>query len=99
MKRNAYLINQYLKDYMFATILTMAALQINSTVDSLILGNFIGPEALAAVNVSSPAMVIIGGCSSLLAGGAIILVGKALGARDYEMTNQIAVTVLISVVA
>lgn len=98
MKRNAYLINQYLKEYMLATILTIAALQINGVVDSLIVGNFIGAEALAAINVSSPALTIIGGFSSLLAGGAIILVGKSLGARDYDTTNQIVITVLLSVI-
>lgn len=99
MKRNAYLINNYLKSYMLATILTIAVLQINGIVDSLIMGNFIGPEALAAINVSAPALSVIGGFSSLLAGGAVILAGKALGARDYKLTNQIATTVLLSILA
>lgn len=98
MKRNDYLVNNYLKTYMVASVLTMAVLQINGAVDSIMMGHFLGPDALAAVSVSAPALSVIGAIASLLAGGAVILAGKALGARENGKANHIAVTVLISTV-
>ena len=54
MKRNSYLIGKAFKNYLTASVLTVAATQVANIVDASIVGNLIGPEGLAAVNLCQP---------------------------------------------
>lgn len=89
MERKPYLINQALKSYLAASILTIAVVQINSVVDSILMGHFINPDALAAITLSGPVMTIIISCYVLFAGGAALLAGKKIGERDYDHASKI----------
>ena len=58
--------------------------QLYNTADTLIVGNFIGKEALAAVSSSSNLIFMIIGLLQGTALGAGVLIAKYYGARDRE---------------
>ena len=58
--------------------------QLYNTVDSLIVGKFLGSEALAAVTSSSPLIFLMIGFFNGIAIGAGVVISKYFGARDYE---------------
>ena len=58
--------------------------QLYNTVDSLIVGNFLGSEALAAVSSSGSLIFLLVGFFNGIAMGAGVVISKYFGAKDYE---------------
>lgn len=58
--------------------------QLYNTVDSLIVGNFAGNEALAAVSSSGSLIFLMVGFFNGVAMGAGVIISKYYGARDYD---------------
>lgn len=58
--------------------------QLYNTVDSIVVGNFIGSEALAAVGSSNPLINLIIGMFLGIATGAGVIISQYYGARDQE---------------
>ncbi len=58
--------------------------QLYNTVDSLIVGNFLGSDALAAVSSSGSLIFLLVGFFNGIAMGAGVVISKYFGARDYE---------------
>ncbi len=83
------MINQALKSYIAASILTIMVVQLNSVIDSIVVGHFVNPDALAAITLSTPVMTLIVSLYILLAGGAALLAGKKMGERNYEQASRI----------
>ena len=54
IERKSNLINKAFNRYLWASVLTVAATQIANIVDAIIVGNLVGPDGLAAVNLSKP---------------------------------------------
>ena len=52
--RNSYIISKALKSFVLASILTAAAGQLASTFDAIILGQFVGKEAVSALSLVMP---------------------------------------------
>lgn len=66
-----------------------------NTVDSVIVGKYVGEEALAAVGTSSPIMNIAILLISGMCMGASVLMSSQYGAKDYEkLSRQISTTML-----
>ncbi|MDO5016138.1 MAG: MATE family efflux transporter [Eubacteriales bacterium] len=63
--------------------------QLYNTVDSAIVGNYLGTKALAAVGAGFPVMVIVFSSFVGLGMASTIMVGTAVGARDRERVNLI----------
>ena len=82
--RNSYLINRSLGRFLLASIATMAIMSINSTVDSVLMGQLIGPAAVSAIQNALPVVGFISGISMLLSSGASIIASKALGRQDFD---------------
>lgn len=71
-------------------------------IDGIILGQFIGPNAMAAVNMASPIFNIVSCLAILIAIGGNTLVGISLGGQDREKANHYfnnAVTALFVIAA
>lgn len=64
--------------------------QLYNTVDSLIVGNFIGNDALAAVSSSGNLIFLLVGFFNGIAMGAGVVISKYFGAKDYKKL-QIAI--------
>lgn len=82
--RNSYLINRSLIKFLVASIATMAVTNIDGVVDSVLMGQLIGPQAVSAIQNVVPVMGLIFAISYLLSAGAAIITAKALGRRDFD---------------
>ena len=66
-----------------------------NAVDSIIVGHFIGKEALAAVGICNPITTLVILFLNGLCMGASILIGMQYGAKDYDtLSRQISTTML-----
>lgn len=88
-KRTSYLISKAFKNYLGASVLTVAATQVANIADASIVGNLIGPEGLAAVNLSKPVIQAIYSITCLYMSSSTILAGMAIGKGDKEKANKL----------
>ena len=66
-----------------------------NAVDSIIVGHFIGKEALAAVGICNPVTTLVILFLNGLCMGASILIGMYYGAKDYDtLSRQISTTMI-----
>ena len=68
--------------------------QLYNTADSLIVGNFLGSEALAAVSSSSSLIQLMIGFFNGVAGGAGVVIARYYGARDIPRVQRTIHTML-----
>ena len=68
--------------------------QLYNTVDSLIVGNFLGSEALAAVSSSGSLIHLLIGFFNGLAMGAGVVIGRHYGAREIDRVQKAIHTML-----
>ena len=82
--------------FFFPILLGMLFQQLYNTVDAIIVGTFIGPEALAAVG-GSPAVIInlVIGFFTGLASGATVIISQHFGSHDGEKLSRAEHTVLL----
>lgn len=69
--------------------------QLYNIVDSIIVGNFIGKEALAAVGASFPIIFTLIALIIGIASGSTIVIAQFFGARDYQTVRKMIDTLLI----
>ena len=86
--RNNYLVKSSLNKYLLASIITMAVMNLNGMIDGVLMGRFLGPDALSAIQNSMPVISGIAAVNQLLTGGAAVIVSKALGKRDFSESNR-----------
>ena len=68
------------------------------SVDSIVIGNFVGTDALAAVTASSSIANTLAGFFNGLSAGATVLFSQRFGAREYDRLNRsLHTTMLFSV--
>ena len=77
--------------------------QLYNTVDSIVVGKYVGPQALAAVGTSFPAMMLMLALFMGVATGTGIMVSQYYGAKDNESLSKtvhtaISLTILVGVV-
>lgn len=87
--RNSYLILHAFKNYLWASLLSSAAMQLTVTVDAIILGHFVGGDALSAISLVMPLTMLISALSTLIGVGPAIMASKAIGNRKYEKVNMV----------
>lgn len=88
-QRNSYLIGKAFKNYLTASVLTVAATQVANIADASIVGNLIGPEALAAVNLSKPVLQTFYAISVFYISSATLMTGIAIGKGDKLKANKL----------
>lgn len=59
MERNAYLIHRKIHQYILPGVLMTVAMQLGNVVDGMIVGNILGPKAMAAIELSMPVLLIL----------------------------------------
>ena len=87
-KRNPYLINKAFRSYLAASVLTVAATQVANIADASIVGNLIGPEGLAAVNLSQPLMQAFYAVSCIYISSSTMLAGMSIGQGDRAKADK-----------
>lgn len=88
-ERKPFLINKAFNRYLLASILTVAATQVANIVDAIIVGNLIGEEGLAAVNLSKPLLQAFFAVSCFYVASSTILAGMAIGKGDRKMADKL----------
>lgn len=69
--------------------------QLYNIVDSIIVGNFVGESALAAVGISAPVLNIVIFISTGLVSGYTILLSQQYGAKDFEKITKFTSTIFV----
>ena len=71
------------------SMVTMAFVSLYQIADGLFVGRFIGGDALAAINLIMPIIMIVFGFANLIATGASVRVSVLLGAKNREEASQV----------
>ena len=98
LKRNSVTINRKYSEYFLPTVLTAMATNIAMIVDSIIAGNILGKNALAAINLLSPVAQLYFSLTILFGFGASSVIAVAKGKNDKTLVNRIFTTTFIAVV-
>lgn len=75
--------------YSIPTILGMVAISSASIVDGMFVGRYIGPNALAVVNMTIPYVSLLLGIITMLAAGGCVLCGKLMGEKRIDLASGV----------
>lgn len=89
LKRNEKLIKHKLWQYLLPGILLTAALQVGNIVDTMLVGNIIGPDAMSAVKIGMTVDNIMEIPGYVLGVGGSVVVGILLGKRELDKANRV----------
>lgn len=97
MERNEKLIKTKLWQYLLPSIMMTAALQMGNIVDTMLVGNILGADAMSAVKVGMTIDNIMEIPGYVLGVGGSVAVGILLGKREREKANRVfSITLTIS---
>jgi putative MATE family efflux protein len=74
--------------FVMPSVVMMIFISIYGVVDGLFVSNFCGKNALTAVNIIFPLMMILGGFGFMLGTGGTAIVAKTLGMGDKQRANE-----------
>ena len=97
LKRNEKLIRTRLLKYLIPAIMTNLALQVGNVVDTILVGNILGTNAMSAVQISGTVLLVIQIPGWMLGVGGSIVVGNCLGKRDLEGASKVFSSCLFAV--
>ncbi|MDO5447687.1 MAG: MATE family efflux transporter, partial [Prevotellaceae bacterium] len=95
--RNSFIIDKAFNYYIVASILTAIISQLAVATDAVIVGQFISPEALSAINAATPLTMAINAMYLLFSMGANVRLARLLGKQDSEGVKELFNTVWMSV--
>ena len=87
-------ISQALISFALPLLLGNLFQQLYNTADSLIVGNFLGSEALAAVSSSGNLIFLMVGLVNGVSMGAGVVIARYFGAKDYDRMQKTIHTLL-----
>lgn len=99
LERKGYIVGQQFIKFFIPTIMMTMALSMSIVIDGMIVGNILGPEALAAVNLVLPVTLIFNSLYVLFGVGGSALYSVALGRREKERAQQFFTVALAAMLA
>ena len=81
------MIKKLVHQMLAAQVLSALTVSLCLLIDNLMIGRFLGEQALTAYGLANPVLLIIGAVGSMLCAGAQVACGKSLGRGDREETN------------
>ncbi len=98
LTRNDKIIVQKMKQYLLPGVMLTAALQIGNIVDTMLVGNLLGPDAMSAVKIGMAVDNIIEIPGYVLGVGGSVAAGILMGNRETEKAKKVfSSTLMISV--
>lgn len=82
--------------YLWSSILITLSGCLGNVVDGIIVGKLIGADGVSAINLSKPVVQLMMTLSLLLAAGGSMLVGFAIGKKDFERARYVYTHSVIS---
>ena len=95
MSRNSHIINHTLRIYLIASILAGIVVQLNSTIDSIVVGQYIAADSISVVTLAMPIANLLLIPSVMIMMGSCILMAPALGNQDYKRADGLVMTASI----
>ena len=92
-------IGKLLKQYAAPAIVAMTATSLYNMVDSIFIGQGVGPMAISGLAVTFPLMNISTAFGTLVGVGAATLISMLLGQKDYKIANRVLGNVVMMNVA
>lgn len=89
---NIYIL---LAKFTIPAVIAMVIAGSQTIVDGMLVGNYVGQNALASINIAMPFMQIIFGISFVLSMGALSFIGRSLGEGKTQQAQNIFRTALI----
>jgi len=83
-RRNGSLMRKKVKEYFPAMLLTNLSTLLLISVDGLVVGNFLGGDALSSVNIFYPVTALVGAYTTLVALGISTSISTAIGSNNQE---------------
>lgn len=83
--------------FVIPSVFSLLAISTASVVDGFFVGNFLGTEALAAVNLLMPYFSLLFGIALMLAVGGSVRAGMYIGKQEYARASEIFSKTLICV--
>ena len=88
-ERRPTLVNKAFRQYLWASVLTVAATQIANIIDATIVGNLIGGDGLAAVNLSKPLLQTFFAVTCLYVASSTMMAGMAIGKGEKKTAEKL----------
>lgn len=98
-QRNERLINSKVWSYLLPGIMMSMALQLGNVVDTILVGNFLGTDAMSAITLVLPIEALIQITGYCLGTGGAIAAGILLGKRNKEGASQLFSLTLVITLA
>ena len=92
IERNSHIINHTLRIYLLASILAGIVVQLNSTIDSIVVGQYIAADSISVVALAMPIVNLLMIPSVMIMMGSNILMAPALGNQDYKRSDGLVMT-------
>jgi putative MATE family efflux protein len=80
---------QMILQFSIPSIIAMVLSSFITIVDGFFIGNYIGKEGIAAVNLGLPILYVYLGVGIMVGVGGISIAGRALGAQDIKKCNEV----------
>ena len=84
-RRKGGLTRRKLAEYIPVMIVTNLSLLLINTVDGIVAGNFVGPEAMSSISIFFPVVVLTSAFSALAASGIGTAISDAMGRGDTDV--------------
>lgn len=81
--------------YVFPSIIAMVLSGIQGMVDGIFLGNFVGSNAMASVNIANPFLQLIIGSAMIVCTGTLSYLGRIIGENNINTAKDIFKSALI----
>ena len=81
------MIKKLVRNMLIAQVLSALTVSLCLLIDSIMIGRFLGEEAIAAYGLSNPLLLAIGAIGTLLSAGIQVVCSKSLGRGSQEETN------------
>lgn len=95
-QRNAWIINKKFYEYVFPSILNGIAIGLNQFVDSIVVANLLGSEAMNFVNMGLPLMMVYTTLYLLFGVGGSVTYAKCMGKMDRKgAAKSLSVTLIV----
>ncbi len=89
LERNDTILRKKMKQYILPGIMLTAALQLGNVVDTMLVGNLLGPEAMSAVKIGMTVDNIVELPGHVLGVGGSIAAGILMGNREAGKAKKV----------
>ena len=97
---NDYIVKQVYRSFLIVMLLSAISSTLGSLVDNIIVGRFLGDDALAAMGIVAPIILLYFTLGALCAGGGSILASQAMGRGDTDgVQNIFSVSVWFGIIS